>query len=177
MYFSSWFFIFGKRKRHTDFSFPCALGSWYSAPTEFKSLNCGEIAILYLHFCISIFRSKKRKKPWKIKAFCGDIFFIALWWLRRWDLNLTTSGLWARRATRLLYSAILESWCRKRESNPYDALASRDFKSRASTNSATPAFRLFNAHILYHFISFLSILFWKLFQKFYFSLFCFSYWH
>ena len=27
-------------------------------------------------------------------------------WLRRWDLNLTTSGLWARRATKLLYSAI-----------------------------------------------------------------------
>ena len=30
-------------------------------------------------------------------------------WLRRWDLNHMTSGLWARRATRLLYSAILWS--------------------------------------------------------------------
>ena len=29
-----------------------------------------------------------------------------LFWVRRWDLNLTTSGLWARRATKLLYSAI-----------------------------------------------------------------------
>ena len=27
-------------------------------------------------------------------------------WLRGWDLNLTASGLWARRATRLLYPAI-----------------------------------------------------------------------
>ena len=30
-------------------------------------------------------------------------------------------------------------WCRKRESNPYDTLASRDFKSRASASSAIPA--------------------------------------
>ena len=64
-------------------------------------------------------------------------------WLRRWDLNHMTSGLWARRATRLLYSAILFSvpWCRWPGSNRYDALASRDFKSRASACSATPAFR------------------------------------
>ena len=27
-------------------------------------------------------------------------------WLRRWDLNLMTFGLWARRAARLLHSAI-----------------------------------------------------------------------
>ena len=37
-----------------------------------------------------------------------------LFWLRRWDLNLTTSGLWARRATKLLYSAILCSRCSQR---------------------------------------------------------------
>ena len=30
-------------------------------------------------------------------------------------------------------------WCRERESNPYGALAPRDFKSRASANFATPA--------------------------------------
>ena len=39
-------------------------------------------------------------------------------WLRRWDLNLMTFGLWARRATRLLHSAIL--WCRKPGSNRYE---------------------------------------------------------
>ena len=61
-------------------------------------------------------------------------------WLRRWDLNHMTSGLWARRATRLLYSAIYSvPWCRWPGSNRYDALASRDFKSRASACSATPA--------------------------------------
>ena len=39
------------------------------------------------------------------------------------------------------YQAALprDIWCRKRELNPYDALASRDFKSRASADSATPA--------------------------------------
>ena len=30
-------------------------------------------------------------------------------------------------------------WCRKRGSNPYDTFVSRDFKSRASACSATPA--------------------------------------
>ena len=30
-------------------------------------------------------------------------------------------------------------WCRKRGSNPYDTHVSRDFKSLASANSATPA--------------------------------------
>ena len=35
-----------------------------------------------------------------------DTFWCPFRWLRRWDLNLTTSGLWARRATKLLYSAI-----------------------------------------------------------------------
>ena len=63
-------------------------------------------------------------------------------WLRRWDLNLTTSGLWARRATRLLYSAIsnfIPRWCRWPGSNRYDTFVSRDFKSRASACSATPA--------------------------------------
>ena len=35
----------------------------------------------------------------------------------------------------------IKIWCRKRESNPYDAFASRDFKSRASTYSATPAYQ------------------------------------
>ena len=48
-----------------------------------------------------------------------------------------TFGLWARRATRLLHSAIL--WCRKPGSNRYEKLISRDFKSRASANSAIPA--------------------------------------
>ena len=49
----------------------------------------------------------------------------------------TTFGLWARRATGLLHSAIW--WCRKPGSNRYEKLISRDFKSRASANSAIPA--------------------------------------
>ena len=60
-------------------------------------------------------------------------------WLREWDLNLTTFGLWARRAARLLHPAIL--WCRKPGSNRYEMLISRDFKSRASANSAIPAWK------------------------------------
>ena len=35
-----------------------------------------------------------------------------------------------------------ENWCRKPGSNRYDTFVSQDFKSRASANSATPAFLL-----------------------------------
>ena len=35
-----------------------------------------------------------------------SIVSVAIEWLRRQDLNAATSGLWARRATRLLYSAM-----------------------------------------------------------------------
>ena len=70
---------------------------------KFKSRQCS------IYFSRDYARKgEKNKKALKIKAFRGYIFFIAFFWLRRWDLNLTTSGLWARRATRLLYSAI---WC------------------------------------------------------------------
>ena len=34
---------------------------------------------------------------------------------------------------------LLTYWCRGRESNPHDPFGSRDFKSRASANFATPA--------------------------------------
>ena len=37
---------------------------------------------------------------------------------------------------------MLFCWCRKRGSNPYDTHVSRDFKSLASANSATPASEL-----------------------------------
>ena len=37
----------------------------------------------------------------------------------------------------------LFSWCRKPGSNRYEVLSSRDFKSRASTNFAIPAFAVF----------------------------------
>ena len=48
-------------------------------------------------FVVLLKKTKKSLDTWCIKAFL---------WLRGWDLNLTTSGLWARRATRLLYPAI-----------------------------------------------------------------------
>ena len=51
------------------------------------------------------FSEKWRVKSEEVKKYPrnkSEEFF----WLRRWDLNLTTSGLWARRATKLLYSAI-----------------------------------------------------------------------
>ena len=76
----------------------------------------------------------KKKKPTRLGWFS--------FWLRGWDLNLTTSGLWARRATELLYPAIYNCflvWCRWPGLNRYDTHVSRDFKSRASANSATPA--------------------------------------
>ena len=51
------------------------------------------------------FKSTQAKKE---KTHHEGVFF--LFWLRGWDLNLTTSGLWARRATKLLYPAILNFW-------------------------------------------------------------------
>ena len=48
----------------------------------------------------------------------------------------TTSGLWARRATKLLHPA---TWCRESESNRYGVWPPQDFKSCASASSATPA--------------------------------------
>ena len=73
-------------------------------------------------------------KSTKRKSRLRDFSF----WLREWDLNLTTFGLWARRASRLLHPAIL-IWCRKPGSNRYEKKFSRDFKSRASAYSAIPA--------------------------------------
>ena len=35
-----------------------------------------------------------------------QLFQVGFFWVRRRDLNLATSGFWARRATKLLYSAI-----------------------------------------------------------------------
>ena len=46
--------------------------------------------------------------------------------------------------------------CRKRESNPYDTFVSRDFKSRASACSATPAYISHISLKLYHRFSLLS---------------------
>ena len=49
-----------------------------------------------------------------------------------------TSGLWARRATKLLYPALF-NWCRRPGSNRYGIKVPQDFKSWASASSATPA--------------------------------------
>ena len=50
--------------------------------------------------------------------------------------------------TALLRDILLVPWCRWPGSNRYDALASRDFKSRASACSATPANCLSRLHWL-----------------------------
>ena len=42
---------------------------------------------------------EKTRKTEETLGFSGGIFFGRSIWLRGWDLNLTTSGLWARRAT------------------------------------------------------------------------------
>ena len=47
--------------------------------------------------------SKSAPQTKKIKQ---SIWTALSFWLRGWDLNLTASGLWARRATKLLYPAI-----------------------------------------------------------------------
>ena len=74
---------------------------------------------------------------------------------------------------------IRKYWCRKRESNPYDTFVSRDFKSRASANSATPATYIsVPCTLLYHLLSFLSIRFSKKLSKvhtFSFKLFLITY--
>ena len=65
-------------------------------------------------------------------------------------------------------------WCRKPGSNRYEKLISRDFKSRASANSAIPAncdrvvFRI--AYIFYHKGRQMSTLFRRIFKKVPFSL-------
>ena len=53
---------------------------------------CVNIAKKWLIYAVLLNFSKKNKTPDCIKS-------RVLVWLRGWDLNLTTSGLWARRAT------------------------------------------------------------------------------
>ena len=72
-------------------------------------------------------------------------------------------------------------WCRWPGSNRYDTFVSRDFKSRASACSATPAgntkrpLRPFGSHcLLYHIPFALSTLFWKIFFLFWFFVWHFS---
>ena len=43
---------------------------------------------------------------------------------------------------------VFKKWCRKPGSNRYEKKISRDFKSRASANSAIPAYRLPFRHII-----------------------------
>ena len=54
-----------------------------------------------LHICCSM--------PYKAKKCPTNLGISWTLRLRGWDLNLMTSGLWARRATRLLYPAIFYS--------------------------------------------------------------------
>ena len=80
-----------------------------------------------------------------------------------------TSGLWARRATKLLYPAIF-NWCRRPGSNRYGIIVPQDFKSWASASSATPASSRSDsvsakALLLYHLRIVLSRGFHKLFLK------------
>ena len=129
------------------------------------------------YFTAKLFHLPARANFVEKSTHCLGRQMCAFFWLRRWDLNLTTSGLWARRATRLLYSAICFlrplGWCRWPGSNRYDAFASRDFKSRASASSATPAncVPLRFAMILYHILSSLSTPFFHFYKKCSFFLF------
>ena len=81
---------------------------WGSSPHR-HPLNafCIFLSALFFDFWKSEKNGEKRRKPEKISGFLGCIFFDPSSWLRGWDLNLTTSGLWARRATELLYPAVL----------------------------------------------------------------------
>ena len=95
-------------------------------------------------------------------------------WLRRRDLNHATFGLWARRATKLLHSAIYGAGNRDRTGTGW--LVPRDFKSRASANFAIPAcgFRLPLGWLpVYHntFFFICQYLFWNFFNFFWKNLF------
>ena len=101
----------------------CAIAQWCIAPMAQSNVMCsfprakrtsqGEAVITHemrITFRVSGTHRSKNKKAVHLDCF--------RFWLRRWDLNLMTFGLWARRATRLLHSAIL--WCRKPGSNRYE---------------------------------------------------------
>ena len=111
----------------------------------------------YLFFCTlypqtSWLRKSEetREKPPKSWDFGGSKPWY-LFWLHYMvageGLEPTTSGLWARRATncstpRYWFVCGKTVWCRKPGLNRYERWVSRDFKSRASANSAIPAFPL-----------------------------------
>ena len=92
-------------------------------------------------------RHEKTQKPLWFLGFQPRYLFRCYLLVAGEGLEPTTSGLWARRATncstpRYWFVCGKTVWCRKPGLNRYERWVSRDFKSRASANSAIPAFPL-----------------------------------
>ena len=102
------------------------------------------------------------KEKNKHRLLNGVYFLVAGVGLEPHDLRVMSPT-----SCQLLYPAIykIEKWCRTPGSNRYGMLLPRDFKSRASAYSATPAHSRFSiAQSLYHAESVLSIPLYELFR-------------
>ena len=82
---------------------------------SFGTNKVGEEKAVQRGACSKGRRSRGPKSPQtKKERTQTTVWWSEFFWLRRWDLNLTTFGLWARRAARLLHSAIYGAGSRGR---------------------------------------------------------------